>query len=267
MTTDSRVARSPAKACLAQPYLGVGWGLLLGLLLIPGAAAQAQNSSIRFGERLPQPPTLPPRNIGGQELPILTPATPPPTNYPENYSGAQQFPLEGDRYLVYVGSDNPLVLQQVKQVEPGAFRKLYGNQVVIQSGLFYNPQSAEQRVRELEAQGLSPQVLRLAAGQPSPFTALNPTSPPEATASIGTGTTVLSNEKAYFVVIPASLERIPSITSQVLQLGTGGAEVKERAVPLGPHVAVGPFEERGASERINTYFRDFGLDSRVYYGF
>lgn len=72
----------------------------------------------------------------------------------------------------------------------------------------------------------------------------------------------------YYIVIPTSARQLPNLREQVSQLGEGMAiaqAVEERDSRLGPHVLIGPFASRGAAERWNRYFRDFGMDARVYY--
>lgn len=70
----------------------------------------------------------------------------------------------------------------------------------------------------------------------------------------------------YYVVIPAAINDLPTISSQVIQLGTPADRVQQRQGPLGPNVAVGPFRDRGLAERWNGYFRDAGVAaSRVVY--
>jgi hypothetical protein len=72
----------------------------------------------------------------------------------------------------------------------------------------------------------------------------------------------------YYIVIPSSARQLPDLREQVSQLGEGMAiaqAVEERDSRLGPHVLIGPFASRGAAERWNRYFRDFGMDARLYY--
>jgi hypothetical protein len=245
-------------------------GLLLtlflggGLITVPISSGVAQYPSLEFGEPLRSPP---PPISGGQQ-----------PNFPQSsipvYAGAE-------RYMVYVNSTNSLVLQQVKQVVPDAFIRPYGDQSLIQSGVFSNAAGAQQQVRDLQAQGIPAQILTVTSGQDLPV-AIDPASTtisvpaplptnPAATftsdANFGsTPSSIPALTRGYFVVIPGNLEDIPMIAEQVERLGTGGMEVRQREIPLGPHVAVGPMEKREPSERLSVYLRDFGLDARVYYG-
>lgn len=73
---------------------------------------------------------------------------------------------------------------------------------------------------------------------------------------------------SYYVVIPGKSGDLAAISNQVARLGDGmGIEqvVQETTKPRGPHVQVGPFADRNAATRWSRYFRDFGLDARVYY--
>ncbi len=73
-------------------------------------------------------------------------------------------------------------------------------------------------------------------------------------------------ENAYFVVIPASPGDLPAIAQRVRQLGVSDVNVFQRDAPRGPHVAIGPFQQRSLAEQWNTYFKRAGFDARVYYG-
>ncbi|MEB3339103.1 MAG: hypothetical protein VKJ46_16650 [Leptolyngbyaceae bacterium] len=239
--------------------------LTAGLTTVPISPGVAQ-TSFEFGAplRSPAPP------VSGEQLPVFPQATTPAY-------------LSADRYLVYVNSTNPIVLQQVKQVAPDAFVRSYGDQSLIQSGVFANPVGAQQQVRDLQAQGIQAQILTIKSGQDLPLattpastpivvpqpltTTVAAPAPTGAAANFGnTASSISALRRGYFVIIPGRLEEIPMIAEQVERLGTGGMAVRQREIPLGPHVAVGPMEEREPSERLSVYLRDFGLDARVYYG-
>ena len=73
---------------------------------------------------------------------------------------------------------------------------------------------------------------------------------------------------SYYVVIPGGSNDVDNIANQVIRLGGGigiANVVDERSEPLGPHVRVGPYVGRSEASRWSNYFRDFGLDARVYY--
>ncbi|MDX2215437.1 MAG: hypothetical protein SFY66_19395 [Oculatellaceae cyanobacterium bins.114] len=194
------------------------------------------------------------------------------------------------RYLVLVNGDSPLLLEQVRKVESSAFLQTFEGRRVIQAGAFVEPTSAERQVQTLASQGIGAEVITVAATAPATLTSAAPREvapPPELTPVRTTparevvfgqqpdfdGSTTADSRLAvanssYFVVIPASPDDLPEINDQVVRLGEGFAiaqVVEERRSPLGPHVLVGPFVNRGAAERWNDYLRAFGMDARVYY--
>lgn len=69
----------------------------------------------------------------------------------------------------------------------------------------------------------------------------------------------------YFVVIPGQGEQLPAIGDRLQQLGAQPGTFFPRTQPIGPHMAMGPFPNRGAAEEWNRYLRGYGLDARVYY--
>lgn len=74
-------------------------------------------------------------------------------------------------------------------------------------------------------------------------------------------------DRSYYVVIPGRSEDVEAITNQILRLGDGlsVAEMVQVDDARGSHVRVGPFVDRGAARRWNSYFREFGMSSRIYY--
>lgn len=70
----------------------------------------------------------------------------------------------------------------------------------------------------------------------------------------------------YYVVIPTDSSNLGTLSSQVIQLGTPPDRVQQRTAPRGPHVAVGPFTDRGLANRWNDFYREAGLgNSRVFF--
>ncbi|MCS6812024.1 MAG: DUF3747 domain-containing protein [Cyanobacteria bacterium] len=94
---------------------------------------------------------------------------------------------------------------------------------------------------------------------PSPSLTGTPTSP-------SPSLTGLFPERAYFVVIPAATRDLPAIARRVNQLGVSTVNIFQRESPRGPHVAVGPFMQRGLAEQWKSYLRNAGFDARVYFG-
>lgn len=115
-------------------------------------------------------------------------------------------------------------------------------------------------------------------GQTAPFQTI-PTSdsvlpPPSATTIPGgtappLATPVVENESipsGYYVVIPGSLADLSSIVNQVIALGAPSNTVRSRTAPRGPHVAVGPYADRGIAQEWSNYLRDSGVGgARVYF--
>ncbi|MGB3308665.1 MAG: hypothetical protein WA939_20015 [Nodosilinea sp.] len=75
-----------------------------------------------------------------------------------------------------------------------------------------------------------------------------------------------STSAPYYVVLPTSSGNLGTLSSQVIQLGTPPDRVQQRESPRGPHVAVGPFTDRGLANRWNDFYHEAGLDnSRVFF--
>ncbi|WP_260379020.1 hypothetical protein [Limnospira platensis] len=62
------------------------------------------------------------------------------------------------RYGVYVSGDNPLLLEIVQQVQPGAIIKRYGDRIVIDAGIYFNQTQAQQLVSSLRQWGIQAQI-------------------------------------------------------------------------------------------------------------
>jgi hypothetical protein len=62
------------------------------------------------------------------------------------------------RYLVYLNGNSDLLLEQVRRIEPGAFRRDYNNDRVIQAGLFISEANAKEQIDRLSAQGILAQL-------------------------------------------------------------------------------------------------------------
>lgn len=74
--------------------------------------------------------------------------------------------------------------------------------------------------------------------------------------------------RSFYVVIPGKSDELAAISNQVMRLGDGfgiAQMVQATDAPRGPHVRVGPFVDRSAARRWTRYFRDFGLDARLFY--
>lgn len=240
----------------------------------------------------------------------------------------------GQQYVVVVNSTGSGVLDQVRLVEPTAFRTTFQGRSVIQAGRFNLASNAQQRVSELAALGLRAEMSQVAAAVPTftpspglppnvyagtgelpplPTAALPPvegtpslaqvpalppvsstpqmppaagnvefgqqlvpptTPPPNGGATLvpptpgappqpGAGTAARA---PYYVVIPTDTANLAALSNQVVQLGTPADRVQQRTAPRGPHVAVGPFSDRGLANRWNDFYRQSGIpNTRVHF--
>ncbi|MEA5507294.1 hypothetical protein VB735_30215 [Halotia wernerae UHCC 0503] len=228
----------------------------------------------RVFEALPPPPNVPGTFYGQQPLPQVQPSQPGQPYYPyeQNLQPAQpvqeyqyeyqqpsqpQYNQNWERYLVYVESNNYQTLQQIKQIEPGAYIRQYRGRSVIQSGVFSRQSNAQERVRQLQSYGIyGAQIVNFNNGQ-------EVLASPSST-NIGNSR---GSSSQYYVVIPTSSENLNAVAEQVRRgVGQSGF-VLERQKPLGPHVAVGPFAGRKETTQWNNYLRNSGFgNARVYYG-
>jgi len=152
------------------------------------------------------------------------------------------------RYLVYVDDASSVRLRKVQRLESRAFVRQYKGRYVIQVGVFQQKVAAKQRVRELKSRGLGAQLVSLSRREAMKL-----------------------GQENYFVVIPSSRRDLPLLDERVKRLQADTTDntvmVSRREWPLGPHVRVGPFLERGQAERWQRYLRKMGVrQARVYYG-
>ena len=152
------------------------------------------------------------------------------------------------KYLVFVNQDNPLTLQEVQHIEPTAFMREFKGNLVIQAGIFGEPDNAQQLAIELESRGIAARVASLATGAETDFR--------------------LNNSRSYFVIIPAPPADLPGIADHVTRIG-GDAQVvvSQRSTPSGSHVRVGPFSKYRQVFYWNLRLLKSGLrNARIYYG-
>ncbi|NEQ26244.1 MAG: hypothetical protein F6K28_45840 [Microcoleus sp. SIO2G3] len=261
------------------------WPLLIATLLLSGMAAPLRAQSVVDG--LPPPPNLPtvqpalPPNFDAPSAPL--PSAPLPAARPTVGSRSQA-------YLVYVNGDSPLLLAQVRRVESSAFVDDRDGQQVIQAGVFTEEDRAQQQVAALQQQGIEAQMRQIARSMPPagdrPAAVAANNLPPDLLPEVQvspqvefgqplntpiapSNSQVAVRGSSYYVVIPGRRSSLPNITDLVTTLGSGlnvtENDVQELGSPRGPHVLVGPFVDRRTASRWNRYFRDFGLDARVYY--
>ncbi|NES18329.1 MAG: hypothetical protein F6K41_05210 [Symploca sp. SIO3E6] len=75
-----------------------------------------------------------------------------------------------------------------------------------------------------------------------------------------------SRDRFYFVIIPGAQKDLPNLAAQLVQLGVTPNGVRQRTVPRGPHVAIGPFDNRGLAEQWSNYLQSQGMSARVFFG-
>jgi hypothetical protein len=311
------------KACRRTSWV-VALACLAGVGVAP-ALAQTY-------ELAPPPP--------GGAIPVPSSGAMPPSSAGSPVGiGNQNF--SGQQYVVFVNGGSDLLLEQVRFIEPTAFRTNHQGQTVIQAGRFNSPQNANNRLNELSMQGMgatiaevpvafsysaqtpiqSPEIYAASGALPPiptgavpqipPVTSTGPsTSPlPPITSTMpsagampavpGQGTVEFGQELAYnvipspsaypvnttppgvsaaippgsarivapyYVVIPTAENNLPELSTEIIQLGTPVDRVQQRLTPRGPHVAVGPFEDRDLASQWSRFYRDAGIpNSRVYY--
>ncbi|WP_448267721.1 hypothetical protein [Nostoc sp. DSM 114159] len=204
------------------------------------------------------------------------PSQPLPNNqFEQNFQPSQppqfsQYNQNFERYLVYVDGSDFQTLQAIRQIEPSAYIRQFQGRTVIQSGVFNRVGNAQQRVNELQSRGIyNARIISFGNGQ-------------EINADNGNynyrddRNNINANRRVsrYYVAIPTTSEQLRAIAAQIRQnlsqftqdLGRSGG-VLERTQPRGPHVAVGPFQNRFQAEEWNKYIRNIGYgNARVYYG-
>lgn len=237
-----------------------------------------------------------------------------------------QAAASGQQYLIYVNDTSEATLNQVRLVEPTAFRTTFQGQPVIQAGRFNMSSNAQQRVTDLSALGVRAEMAQVDAAVPyyaqtaalpnnvyasngnlpplpdaalpqAPVTGVpvpalppsvaqvpstpgnvefgqelnyvDPVAPPSGAVlppPTGGPPPTESTSAPYYVVIPTDSSNLGTLSNQVIQLGTPPDRVQQRTAPRGPHVAVGPFADRGLANRWNDFYRDAGIgNSRVFF--
>lgn len=223
---------------------------------------------------------------------------PPPTSAPSGVVGTRT-PPSGQQYVVFVNGNSPLLLEQIRQIEPGAFVNTVDGRSVIQVGRFNALQNAQLRADELRRFGVGATVQPVAAAVPSvtlssPSNSYPPTAvgignggslpplpvvaPPGGSGqgqplagtvplppNTGTAPVEIATTHGYYVVVPGNEAELASLATQVTQLGAPASQVQIRRSRLGPHVALGPLTDRTLAEQWSHYLRGSGLNARVHY--
>jgi hypothetical protein len=199
------------------------------------------------------------------------PASPPAIEYQNNQQYSRSYSSNSGKYLVLVENSNYQMLQQVRQIEPGAFiTNRYQGRSLIQVGVFGRPENAQQRIMQLERKGISgARAVSLNNGIEIPRSPGGGYYPGSYSPSRRNNYT-RNNSDAYYVAIPADSNDLPKIEDKIrrnTQQSISYLNVVRRTNPRGPHVAVGPFNQRTQAEQWNSYLRNLGFgNARVYYG-
>ncbi|MGD1906153.1 MAG: hypothetical protein ACFB0C_09185 [Leptolyngbyaceae cyanobacterium] len=202
--------------------------------------------------------------------------------------------LPGQQYLVYVSGNSPLLLDQVRLVEPQAFMTTLEGRSVIQAGRFNDWNNAQGLVNDLSNLGIGAQVQTTTAVSSPPPSAASPittaattdlpplpvtAAPPAVDFGQSPGTpataypappatsvtTPAVSRSGYYVVVPGDQRSLSGLAQDITRSGAPSHLVQIRQSPRGPHVAVGPFSDRSVAEDWNRYLTDTGFSARVHY--
>jgi hypothetical protein len=264
---------------IVSPFTYLSVSLFIGssLAIIPqNGAAQAQFNQYQDRSDLNQILTT------AQALPQLQPTQ--AIEFSQNrqkYQPSQtkqfsQYNQDFERYFVYVDGDNPQTLQRIRQIESSAYVRQYSGRTIIQAGVFSKPFNAQQRVKELELNGIPGARFvgfsnNGTGGENNPIYSSNSSQVSYYSPSYNDSITRINysqkNPTSYYVIIPSSPNNLRNLGEQVRRSIGQNSNVWMRTQPRGAHIAVGPFSERPEAEQWNDYIKKLGYgNARVYYG-
>jgi hypothetical protein len=197
--------------------------------------------SLATGQTLPPPPPLDADILSDDGLGLDWVAPNAPTEAevtPNEESAVTSRPL----YRVEVLGDSPLLLAQVRKVQPDAFVQ----NRAIQAGVFSTETNAQQQVQNLENHGIFSRIVTVDLERE--------------------GLQAQQSARAYYVVIPSRKKNLPALETQIRQLDIESVEIYQRDAPRGTHLAIGPFQERSQASYWNSYLRSSGFNARIYFG-
>lgn len=173
-------------------------------------------------------------------------------NQPGQIQSNPYNPSIGAPYRVLIDSSDPLVLQQVKRIEPKAFFQLFpNNRVLIQTGVFSTEYAARQQMALLAKNGYQP--ILTGGTQPSTPTP-NPLPPSTA---LGRG---------YYTIVPVDVETERETLNKIISAGISGDQIQLRSQPFGRHLLIGPWSKRqGAEDMVRFLKEQSRVDARSYY--
>lgn len=163
---------------------------------------------------------------------------------------------QGEKYLVYVDTDNPANLARVQRLVPNAVQRTIGNQTVLQVGAFGDRQAAETWRRTLTQEGIYAKVglISTSSGSQQPLNTPVPANFSD------------REVKGYYVVIPGNSSNLSGIADRLYQVVGTQVQIQQRNAPFGTHLALGPFRDRREAEQWNTRVRGAGIkNARIYF--
>ncbi len=174
-------------------------------------------------------------------------------------------PFQDLRYVVYIDSDNSLLLVIIRQqIEPRAVLRNLGGRRVIQVGSFSKLFFALDLLDYLEEKGINGRLARLEPGEvfgePVAPGILAASVYPPVLHPIAYG---LNNIESYYVLIPSKSKDLALITYKLQLLGVPEQGILVTEIP--ENVAIGPFQEREAARKWRRYLLDSGFVNVVIY--
>ena len=290
MAMSSSIPKTPRMA----PLYRMGWASVVALAGVWAGSTAAQ--PIDFGQNVPSSAAQP-SGLNSSAVPLLVQNLGAPVDFS---SPAGLWP-----YLVYVNGDSDLLLQQVRRIEPGAFRRSYNNRQVIQAGRFLTLGNAQARVSELESRGILSEIVSsdtVSSDTPAPSTIPANIGVIEGTTSgivpIPLETTPLNSTlefvapntggslegtfaqnlafapspnyqtPAYYVAIPSRPSDLATLATQLTATGLNPSLILARASRRGAFIAVGPYSDRLSAEVMVASIKSAGFNNaRVYFGY
>lgn len=204
--------------------------------------------------------------------PILAQLLPPSTIAPSTkkpepiFNPIEPNPFPNLPYVVYIDSENPLLLGIIRQqIEPRAVLRYFGDRTVIQVGSFSQLFFALDLLDYLEGKGINGRLKKLgsdtAFGQPvesTPTLAASVYPPVFSPITYG-----LSNTESYYVLIPSKSKDLSLITYKLRLLGIPERGIQVTETP--ENVAIGPFPEQETAKKWQRYLLDSGFANVVIY--
>jgi hypothetical protein len=152
-------------------------------------------------------------------------------------------------YRVVIDSSDPLVLQQVKRIEPKAFFQTFSNnRVLIQTGAFATEYAARQQMALLTRSGYQSILI---VQQPDSGPVVTPPS------AIGRG---------YYAIVPSDPDTEREMLNKIISTGINSDQIQFRTQPFGRHYAIGPWSKRQGAENMVKFLKErTNVDARTYY--